>query len=108
MRYPFEIKLLVQLSPYILDRYQKLEFNGYVPLIVVSEGGYEGGGEEVGRVIGLFPIIRTTGTGYVVDATKAGFVQIDGYYASYDGTTYDDVSDWGVVTPKYNTIVVYD
>lgn len=60
--------------------------------IVYSHGGYEGGGDYAERVV------------HFKDHNV--FIQITGYYSSYDGTTWDGT--WKEVAPKEKTITVYE
>lgn len=69
---------------------------GFYLSIVNEEGGYEGGGEYVERVIGI----------HNGDKTKCtAFVRITGSYYSYDGTTYDD--ELKQVFPHQVTVTQY-
>ncbi len=68
----------------------------YLLSLVKSEGGDEGGGEYVERVI------RVDANGEIL-----GYVMINGYYMSYDGTTYDDSSEFTTVEPHEVTVIQY-
>ena len=63
-----------------------------------SKGGSEGDGEDVELVI-QFP---STDGGISPDI----LVKFEGYYSSYDGTTWED--DITQVFPKQKTITVYE
>ena len=90
----------------------KALYNGKYLCVVQGEGGGEGGGEDVSRIIGVFDVISHT---YVegseeeftvtVDYNSGKFCELNGYYYSYDGTTWDDVSDIADVKPKLVTVV---
>ena len=64
--------------------------------LVKSEGGEEGGGEYVERVI---EVSRNT--------EVLGFVMINGYYMSYDGTSFDSSDEFSIVKPEEVVVVVY-
>ncbi len=63
--------------------------------LVNFEGGCEGGGEYVERVIRVW------------NGETLGYVMINGYYMSYDGTTYDDPSEFSIVEPHEVTVIQY-
>jgi hypothetical protein len=71
-------------------------FLGYYLTVADEEGGYEGGGEYVERVIGI----------HNGDKTKCvSFVRITGHYESYNGTEYDD--EMKQVWPHQVTVTQY-
>ncbi len=60
--------------------------------VVHEEGGREGGGEYVERVV------------HFVDHNV--YIKLEGYYSSYNGTEYDD-SDYEEVRPKQVEVTIY-
>lgn len=82
--------------------------------IVQSEGGGEGEGEFVSRVFGVFKIISHTyyegcreKFTVTVDYDSGQFCELNGSYYSYDGTTYDNLSDMRNVHPKIVPTIVF-
>lgn len=75
----------------------KAPFLGHYLTVAYEEGGHEGGGEYVERVIGIHH-------GKKEDCVA--FVRVTGYYYSYDGTTYDDDSLMQVY-PRQVTVTQY-
>lgn len=71
-------------------------FLGHYLTVADEEGGYEGGGEYVHRIIGI----------HNGDREKCvSFVRIFGHYESYNGTEYDD--DMKQVWPHQVTVIQY-
>lgn len=70
--------------------------DSYCLKLVHSVGGGEGEGELVERVIKVS-----------THRDVLGYVQINGYYMSYDGTTWDDPSEFEIVYPKEVVVVQY-
>jgi hypothetical protein len=71
-------------------------FKGYFFEIVSSEGGGEGSGENVERVIEV-----TAGDAVI------GYVEINGSYQSYNGTEWDDSEDFEQVYPVVRPTTYY-
>lgn len=72
----------------------EMEYDGVGAFVISSEGGSEGEGEHVERI---FAVVNMT------QRKVMGYVKVGGYYASYDGTTWDEECDWSQVTPKAYT-----
>lgn len=64
-----------------------------------SEGGYEGAGEHAHVVWGIAPLLPNGN----VDLTKAVYIKRDGWYASYQGTEWDD--DLTITVPNHRQVV---
>lgn len=62
-------------------------------IVVESEGGYEEGGSYVSRVVHF--------------VKHDVYIRREGYYASYDGTDWEDY-DYEEVKPAQKTITVYE
>lgn len=63
--------------------------------VMVDEGGYEGAGEHVEKVLK-----------YVSEEEGDIFIRIQGYYSSYAGTTWED-SEFEQVFPKNVMVTQY-
>lgn len=63
--------------------------------LVHEEGGHEGGGEHVERVFAIHA------PGHEI----LGYMRVTGYYASYNGTDYND--DWTLVAPREVVVTEY-
>lgn len=75
-----------------------LEKCGLETELVHSVGGYEGGGEDVVRVI------------HLVDKknNKEAYIQYEGWYASYHGTEFEcGINDFTIVEPKEVVVTQY-
>lgn len=89
--------------------------DGYFICIVQSEGGGEGEGEYVSRVFGVFKIINhtfyegcTENFKVTVDYSSGQFCELNGSYYSYDGTTWDDITNMVNVKPKIVPTVIFE
>lgn len=63
--------------------------------LVHSEGGHEGDGEHVERVMAIHQL----GNGIL------GYIRVTGFYQSYNGTEYND--DWTLVEPREVVVTQY-
>lgn len=88
---PSEREVFNELSWRVNETY---EYNGITIRCVKNVGGYEGSGEERWAVFSL------------EDETGIRYFRKDGYYASYDGTTWDGA--FREVKPTERTVVFYE
>lgn len=76
----------------------KFDEDKYDIEVVHSVGGYEGGGEDIVRVI------------HLVDKknNKEAYIQYEGWYASYHGTEFEcGINDFTIVEPKEVVVTQY-
>lgn len=85
----------------------RLIHDNKIMLVVYSEGGNEGEGETVVRVFGIFDILSQDGKKFSLSLEDATYFKLGGWYASYEGTTYDSLDDMVAVTPVEKSIIAY-
>lgn len=85
----------------------RLIHDNKIMLVVYSEGGGEGEGETVVRVFGIFDILSQDGKKFSLSLEDATYFKLGGWYASYEGTTYDSFDDMVAVTPVEKSIIAY-
>lgn len=79
-----------------LDEDETIEIDGHQVFIklVHSEGGGEGEGDYVERVMAVN-----------IDGEVVSYVRVTGYYESYNGTEWN--GDWELVEPREVTVTQY-
>lgn len=112
----FNIKAFIPLKnegfvPAYVQNKRKLEqyiVDNHLLMIVDAEGGSEGEGEYVERIIGAYPIKGMNYEEFWLNIDDARFFRLNGCYQSYDGVTWDSPSDLVEVKPKIVEVIKYE
>ena len=85
----------------------KSRVKGHVGVIVEAEGGYEGEGEHVSRVVAVFKVLEEDGDRLTLDNANRKLGCMFGYYNSYEGTEWDTLDYIQDIVASPVTIVQY-
>lgn len=94
------IQMKRNIEDYIVDK--------HLLVVVDSTGGSEGEGDYVERIIGAYPIYNVANEEYWINVNEAKFFKLNGFYASYDGVTWDSPHDIVEVKPKLVQVIKYE